>query len=147
MDTVSPDSACAGFCAKTSRAEENAANSWHDAMRSLYCDSTCNCAMKHNLHFSEFWILWVSVFLELEKSLFSEQDPEDFNFPYWVILINCKRDLSFGACKGFSLFASFTSKCWNKTCPFLVRSQNLEKAFLSEVIWRLSCILGNADNL
>lgn len=29
-----------------------------DAMRSAYCDSTCNCAMKHNLNSSEFWILW-----------------------------------------------------------------------------------------
>lgn len=37
-----------------------------DAMRSLYCHSTCNCAMKHNLNFSESGILWVSLFLEIE---------------------------------------------------------------------------------
>lgn len=65
-----------------------------DAVRSLYSHSTCNCAMKHNLNFSEFWILWVSVFLEIEIP-FLWARPEDFHFLCWVILINCSRDLSF----------------------------------------------------
>jgi len=29
-----------------------------DAIRSVYCDSTCNCVVKYILSLSEFWILW-----------------------------------------------------------------------------------------
>lgn len=67
-----------------------------DAIRSVYCDSTCDCAVKYSLNFSKFWILWC-VFVEIEILFFLTKtlmilifhiESDSNKLQYWFIFLS-----------------------------------------------------------